>query len=79
MNSQRVLQTLSSDDLIRRSDAGGWDVTNLGAILFSKRSEDFGPLRRKAVRVIHYGGSGWMNALKEGEDTKGYACGFLKV
>ena len=71
-----VLQILSSDDLIRRSDAGGWDVTNLGAILFAKRLEDFGSLRRKAVRVIHYSGRGRVNALKEREDTKGYACGF---
>ena len=31
-----VLQTLSSDELIRRSNAGGWDITNLGAILFAK-------------------------------------------
>lgn len=71
-----VLQTLSSDDLIRQSEAGGWDVTNLGAILFGKRLEDFGSLRRKALRVIHYNGSGRLNALKEREDTKGYACGF---
>lgn len=71
-----ILQTLSSDDLIRRSDAGGWDVTNLGGILFAKRLEDFGSLRRKAVRVVHYAGDGRMSALKELEDTKGYACGF---
>ncbi len=76
MTRSGVLGALSSDDLIRRSDAGGWDVTNLGAILFGKRLEDFGSLRRKAVRVIHYGGSGRLNALKEREDTKGYACGF---
>ena len=71
-----VLQTLSSDELIRRSNAGGWDITNLGAILFAKRLDDFRSLRRKAVRVIHYGGSGRLDALKEREETKGYASGF---
>lgn len=74
-----VLETLASDELIRRTDAGGWDITNLGAILFAKRLGAFRSLRRKAVRVIHYEGSGRLNALKEREDTKGYACGFEEL
>ncbi len=51
------LDVLASDDLIRRSGAGRWDVTNLGAILLAKRLDDFRSLRRKAVRVIQRTGA----------------------
>lgn len=71
-----ILEALADDRIIRRSDAGGWDVTNLGAILFAKRLDAFHSLRRKAVRVIQYRGSGRTETLKEQEGTKGYASGF---
>lgn len=71
-----LLEVLASDELIRPSVAGGWDITNLGAILFAKDLDDFRTLRRKAVRVIHYKGSGRLEALKEREVPKGYASGF---
>ena len=71
-----LLEVLASDELIRPSVAGGWDITNLGAILLAKGLDDFRTLRRKAVRVIHYKGSGRLETLKEREVTKGYACGF---
>jgi predicted HTH transcriptional regulator len=75
-NRQGILDALAEDRLIRRNDAGGWDVTNLGAILFAKRLDAFHPLRRKAVRVIQYRGSGRTETLKEQVGGKGYACGF---
>jgi predicted HTH transcriptional regulator len=62
--------------LIRRSDAGGWDITNLGAVLFAKRLDAFHPLRRKAVRVVQYRGTGRTETLREQAGGKGYACGF---
>ena len=71
-----LLEVLASDELIRPSVAGGWDITNLGAILFAKDLDNFRTLRRKAMRVIHYKGSGRLEALKEREVPKGYACGF---
>ena len=67
---------MADDRLIRKSDAGGWDITNLGAVLFAKRLDAFHPLRRKAVRVIQYRGNGRTETLKEQEGAKGYACGF---
>ncbi|MDA0365946.1 MAG: putative DNA binding domain-containing protein [Chloroflexi bacterium] len=73
---QGILEALADDRLIRRSDAGGWEVTNLGAILFAKRLDAFHGLRRKAVRVIHYRGNGRTETLREQESDKGYACGF---
>lgn len=71
-----ILETLEGDRLIRRSDAGGWDITNLGAILFARRLDAFHTLRRKAVRVVLYPGSGRVETRREQEGSKGYACGF---
>jgi len=36
---------LAADRLIRRSLAGSWDITNLGAILFAKSLDAFRTLR----------------------------------
>lgn len=75
-NREGILAALAADRLIRKSHAGGWDITNLGAILFAKRLDAFRTLRRKAVRVIHYRGRDRTQTLKELEGGKGYACGF---
>jgi predicted HTH transcriptional regulator len=71
-----ILNALKDDRLIRRNDAGSWDITTLGAILFAKRLNDFHTLRRKAVRVIQYRGNSRIETLKEQEGTRGYASGF---
>ena len=75
-NRDGILEALASERLIHRSDAGGWDIANLGAILFAKRLDAFRGLRRKAVRVIQYRGKGRTETYKEQEGAKGYACGF---
>ncbi len=75
-NRDGILSALASDDLIHACDAGGWNITNLGAMLFAKRLEDLRSLRRKAVRVIQYRGRSRIETLKEQAGTKGYACGF---
>lgn len=75
-NRESILAALAEDRLICKSDAGGWDITNLGAILFAKRLSSFRVLRRKAVRVIQYRGRDRTNTLREQEGAKGYACGF---
>ncbi len=71
-----ILKALAHDELINRNQAGGYDITNLGAVLFARRLADFPGLKRKAVRLILYRGSGRMNAEREQEDGKGYATGF---
>lgn len=71
-----ILETLAADRIIRRSQAGGWDVTNLGAMAFAKNLGEFRRLARKAVRVIQYRGAGRTETLKEQEGVKGYASGF---
>lgn len=71
-----ILRALAEDSLIRRDDAGGWSITNLGAILFARRLESFPTLRRKAMRVIQYRGTNRVDTIKEQPGVKGYASGF---
>lgn len=71
-----ILDALAQDDLIQACDAGGWNITNLGALLFAKKLEAFPTLKRKAIRVIHYKGQGRLETLREQIGGKGYASGF---
>ncbi len=71
-----ILAALADDGLIERCEAGGWNITNLGAILFAKRLDDFAGLRRKTARVIQYRGTSRVETLKEQVGTNGYASGF---
>ena len=78
-NRAGILHALQSDRLIRPCGAGKWDITNLGAILFAKRLDDFHTLRRKRVRVIQYRGKDRTEALREQIASKGYANGFKEL
>ena len=71
-----ILDALAKDDLIKVCEAGNWNITNLGAILFAKRLDDFSLLRRKAIRVVHYKGQDRIKTLREQVGKKGYASGF---
>jgi predicted HTH transcriptional regulator len=71
-----IVGRLSDDRLIAANRAGGWDVTNLGAMLFAKSLEQFPSLVRKAVRVIVYQGSGRLVSEPEYVSQRGYAAGF---
>lgn len=75
-NRDGILEALADDGLIKPCEAGGWNVTKLGAMLLAKRLGDFRALRRKLLRVIQYRGIGRTETLKEHELSKGYACGF---
>lgn len=72
----KILEVLQSDNLISSTAAGRWEITNLGAILFAKRIDSFGSLRRKAVRVIQYRGTDRIHTLKEQPGSRGYGSGF---
>ena len=74
-----TLEALERDKLIARSDAGGFDVTNLGAMLLARDLGDFPRLRRKALRVIEYRGTGRLETLHEYEGVKGYAASFADL
>lgn len=71
-----ILQALSADNLIRQTESGRWNITNLGAMLLAQKLADFRSLKRKAVRVIAYKGNSRVETLQEQEGTKGYASGF---
>lgn len=71
-----ILHALAKDDLIQACDAGDWNITNLGAILFAKQLNDFSTLRRKVIRVVHYKGRGRVETLREQVYDGGYAGGF---
>jgi len=75
-NRDEILRALAHDQLICRCDAGGWNITNLGGMLFAKQLKDFRRLRRKAVRVVQYRGFGRTETYREQEGSKGYASGF---
>ena len=71
-----ILEALENDKLIRRNDAGEWDISNMGAVLFAKRLDRFQSMRRKATRVVQYRGGGRSDPSREQEGAKGYACSF---
>jgi len=72
----KILARLAEDRLIVANQAGGWDITNLGAILFAKNLDTFKGLSRKAVRVIVYEGKGRLKTVREQDGHRGYAAGF---
>lgn len=75
-NRAGILLALHEDQLISRCEAGGWSITNLGAVLFAKRLDDFATLKRKALRVIQYRGASRIDTIKEQVGARGYASGF---
>jgi predicted HTH transcriptional regulator len=74
-----ILEALANDDIIQSSGAGGWNITNLGAILFAKNIDAFHTVKRKAMRVIHYKGRGRTETIREQVGKKGYANGFEEL
>ncbi|HIP02762.1 MAG TPA: transcriptional regulator [Campylobacterales bacterium] len=75
-NRQAILESLSSDDLIQKSQNGKYSITNLGAILFAKDLGTFNNLKRKVIRVIQYKDNTKFETIKEIEERRGYAVGF---
>lgn len=73
---ENILERLREDRMILPDQAGGWNITNLGAILFAKNLDSFQGLKRKAVRVIVYKGKGRLKTVREQVGHKGYASGF---
>jgi ATP-dependent DNA helicase RecG len=71
-----ILEAFADDKLITPCEAGGWDISNLGAILLAKKMDSFTVVRRKSVRVIQYRGNNRIETIKEHVPGKGYACGF---
>ena len=71
-----ILARLADDRMIVPNAAGGWDVTNLGAILFANDLNEFRGLGRKVIRVVFYEGRNRLKTARELTGRKGYASGF---
>ena len=72
---EAVLERFAAEKLIERTGIG-WTITNLGAMLFAKKLEEFDRLARKAPRVIVYEGTSKLKTKLDRPGAKGYAVGF---
>jgi len=75
-NQIRIIEKFTEDRLILSNAAGGWDITNLGALLLARNLSVFPTISRKAVRVIQYKGLSKTNTIRDQVGGKGYASGF---
>lgn len=73
-----IIEKLLQEKLIS-NNRGKFDVTNLGAILFARRLDQFNLINRKAIRVVQYKGNSRLKTKKEQLGQKGYACGFAGI
>ena len=78
-NRGSMIHNMKDVEFIREMDNGRFAITNMGALLFAKDLNKFSQLRRKAVRVIQYRGTGRTNAIREQIFTQGYAIGFDEI
>jgi ATP-dependent DNA helicase RecG len=72
---EAVLERFFGEHLIERTGEG-WNITNLGALLFAKKLDQFDKLARKAPRVIVYEGTNKLKTKTDKPGIKGYAVGF---
>jgi ATP-dependent DNA helicase RecG len=77
--TEKILHQLAADRMVVANQAGSWDITNLGVILFAKNLGQFQGLGRKAIRVVYYQGEGRLKTLREQGRSKGYAAGFEEL
>ena len=76
---ESVFHYLQQDKIIIKADNGNWDITNLGAILFAKKLEDFNSIKRKGIRVIQYRGNNKLETIREQIGNRGYAIEFENI
>ncbi len=76
-NREGIFEKLAADKLVEKDVGGHWNITNLGAILFAKRLDQFSAsLARKAVRFVAYEGKNRASTTTHRRDgVKGYATG----
>jgi ATP-dependent DNA helicase RecG len=74
-NRESVLDKFKRENLIVLK-SGTWAITNLGAVLFAKRLDEFASLSRKAPRVIVYDGTGKLETRLDKPGVKGFAVAF---
>lgn len=70
-----ILERFEREQLVVRTN-NTWNITNMGAILFAKRLEEFPSVERKAPRFVVYDGAGKLSVRLDITGTKGYAIAF---
>ncbi len=75
-NRNAILDHLTREGIILPKCDDRFDISNVGAILYSKNLRDFDRLARKALRVVIYRGVNRVETIKEQTGGKGYAIGF---
>lgn len=71
-----ILEVLASEQLIHPCQAGGWNVSNLALVLFSRQLTNVPFLRRRAIRVIKYRGRDSAQIVADHTVVTGYASGY---
>ena len=74
-----VLHYLTEERIIKKQDSGLYCISNLGAILFANRLDDFPNIARKAIRIVQYKGDSRFEIKREETGKKGYAVEFNEV
>lgn len=72
---EAVLDRFERERLIVRSGSL-FEITNLAAVLFAKRLDEFDDFARRAPRVIVYDGTSKLRTKREQVGAKGYAIAF---
>lgn len=75
-NEMEIIRKLEACEFIVDDFEGGYDITNLGAILLARDLRVFPSVSKKSVRVITYVGRDKSQSSDEIEGRKGYAVGF---
>lgn len=74
-----VLEQLEQERLVKTEPSGNISITNIEAVLFARRLQDFPRLGRKAVRVLEYSGRDRLRREREHLVERGYAVGFSSI
>jgi ATP-dependent DNA helicase RecG len=75
-NPAELVRRFAQIGYIKDDMEGGYDILNLGALLFANDIEQFPSIATKSVRVIKYSGKDKSKSEGETEGKKGYAVGF---
>jgi len=78
-SSDSILRYLLNDRLVLVQDDGLYSITNMGALLFAKRFQDFTSVSRKALRIVQYSRQDKLELSRERASKKGYAVEFEEL
>lgn len=74
-----ICHHMLEEKIIIQQDNGLFTITNLGAILFSKKISIFPTLSRKALRIIQYRGNNRLEMLRNDTFNYGYVISFERI